>query len=535
MKRRTLGVFLVVAMAMTSVMSIAGPAAGVAGFGDVESDRYFTEPVQWMVDNEITTGITPDCFGPDDPVTRGQAAAFLWRMEGFPAPGAAHGFGDVAASWQQDPVSWMANNGITTGTSATTYSPDELLTRGQMAVLLHRLEGSPDAPAPSQFSDVVTSWQITPIGWLLEAGITTGTTPATFSPNATVTRGQLATFLHRYKGSPDVVVDPESSGCETFDSLAGLNTIGDFSSFVAGGSTRWVSSVPGIQDIRIPSTLDGAEQPALWLPPSGDGEQPLLVILHSWSAGYTQHAGIPYAMWGQENGWAVIAPEFRGRNDNADAMGSELAVQDAADAIDYAVAQAGVDADRVYVVGYSGGGMMALLLAGRHPDKVSAVAAWGPPHDLVDFYAFSRAAGRPYTSQIAAVCGGDPTLAGPAQEECLRRSPLTYLDTAREQEVPVLIAQGIRDPFVHPGAAADVFNPLAHPDDRLTAAEVESFGARSVPGHLNDSRATETFFGAGDPAPVFARQSDEVLLVYFDAGHDMVYNATARWFASSPE
>ncbi len=532
MKRRTLAVCLVVSMMMTGVMS--APAAGVAGFGDVDSDRFFTDAVQWMVDNAITAGVSPTCFGPDDPVTRGQAAAFMWRMEGSQAPGAAHVFGDVVAPWQQDPVSWMFNNGITTGTTATTYSPDDHLTRGQLAVLLHRLVDPPEAPPPVQFPDVVKAWQITPVGWMLQQGITTGTSSTTFSPDATVTRGQLATFFYRYKGSPAVVVDAESRGCETFDSLAGLNTIGDFSSFVATGAARWTSSVPGVQDIRIPSTADGAQQPAFWLPPTGDGDQPLLVILHSWSAGYTQHAGIPYAMWAQENGWAVIAPDFRGRNDNPSAVGSELAVQDAADAIDYAVAQAGVDADRVYVVGYSGGGMMALLLAGRHPDKVTAVSAWGPPHDLVDFYDFSRRMGRPYASHISLACGGDPTVVGPVQDECLARSPVTYLDTARDHEVPVFIAQGIRDPFVHPSGAADVFNPLADPEDRLSAGEVDLFGRGVVPADLSDWTATATHFGDGDPAPVFARQSGSVLLVYFQSGHDMVYNASARWFASDP-
>jgi dienelactone hydrolase len=428
----------------------------------------------------------------------------------------------------------MFNNGITTGTTATTYSPDDHLTRGQLAVLLHRLEGSPEAPGPVQFPDVVEAWQITPVGWMLQQGITTGTSSTTFSPEDTVTRGQLATFFYRYKDSPAVVIDDESPGCVTFESLDGINTIGNFTSFVAAGSSRWHQSVPGIEDLRIPSTADGAEQPAFWLSPTGEGDQPLLVILHSWSAPYTQHAGIPFAQWAQENGWAVIAPDFRGRNDDANAVGSELAVQDAADAIDYAVAQAGVDADRVYVVGYSGGGMMALLLAGRHPDKVTAVSAWGPPHDLVEFYDFSRRKGLGYATHISVACGGNPTVAGPVQDDCLARSPVTYLDSAREHEVPVFIAQGISDPYVPRSAAADVFNLLADPEDHLSAQDVDLFGQGIVPGHLSDWTTTATYFGGGDPAPVFARTSGSALLVYFQSGHDMVYNATAQWFASDP-
>ena len=157
-----------------------------------------------------------------------------------------------------------------------------------------------------------------------------------------------------------------------------------------------------------------------------------------------------------------------------------------------------------------------------------------PPQNLVEFYDFARRYGRSYATHISAACGGDPRGAGPVQEECLRRSPITYLDNARDNEVPVFIAQGLRDPFVHSAGAAKVFNPLADPEDRFTAAEVDLFGRGIVPGHLPDWSATETHFGAGDPAPVFARQSDSVLLVYFAAGHDMVYNATARWFASDP-
>ena len=318
----------------------------------------------------------------------------------------------------------------------------------------------------------------------------------------------------------------------TFESLDRINTIRDFSNYATSGRSRWERSVPGIEQLRIVSTADGAEQPVFWLAPSGDRDQPVLVILHSWSAPYTQHAGIPFAMWAQENGWAVIVPEFRGRNDDADAVGSDLAVQDVVDAIDYAVAQAGVDINRVFVVGYSGGGMMGLLLAGRHPDKVSAVSVWGPPHDLVEFYEHARRTGLRYASDIRRACGGDPREDGSAQEECLTRSPVTYLESARDQAVPVFIAQGIRDQFVPPSVGAEVFNQLAHPDDRLSADEVDLFGRGRVPGHL--SITAETYFGNGDPAPVFARQSGRALLVYFQSSHEMVYKASAGWFASDP-
>jgi len=533
MQRRILAGCLAGALALSAVISVS-PAGGVAGFGDVFPATYYTDAVQWMVDKKITKGTSPTCFSPNATVTRGQAAAFLWRMEGSPDPGRAHRFTDVVADWQQEPVAWLVNNGITNGTTATTYSPSQPLTRGQVAALLHRLAGTPEASPPEQFTDVVAGWQISAVGWMFEQGITTGTSATTFAPEQPITRGQFATFLYRYRGSPPVVLDADSSGCTTFESLEDIRKITDFSTLLASGARRWRSSVPGIQDVRIPSTADGTAQAAFWLPPVGDGKRPLLVILHSWSSGYTQHAGIPYAMWAKENGWAVIAPNFRGANDDPDALGSELAVQDAADAIDYAVRQAGVDADRVYVAGYSGGGMMALLLAGRHPEKVAAVSAWGAPHDLVGFFEFSARFGRPYATQIASACGGNPTVPGPAQDECVRRSPVTYLHAAREQGVPVYIAQGINDPWVHPSGAAEVFNALADPGERLTSEQVARFGSGAVPSDVPVWSDVETYFGPGDPSPVYAQESGAVRLVYFDTGHEMIYNAAARWFASDP-
>lgn len=206
--RRRLTTLTVSLLLVAGVMAVPSPAGGVAGFGDVDAGQFYTAPVQWMVDNQITTGTSPTCFSPADPVTRGQAAAFMWRMEGSPTGSPAHPFTDVVASWQQDPVSWMAASEITTGTSATSFSPEKVVTRGEVAAFLHRLAGSPDAPPPSQFADVTTSWQVTPVGWMVQQEITTGTTASTFSPDKTVTRGEIATFFYRYKGSPAVTVDP---------------------------------------------------------------------------------------------------------------------------------------------------------------------------------------------------------------------------------------------------------------------------------------------------------------------------------------
>jgi len=143
---------LVAALLSLATLSTVSPVASVAGFGDVEDGRYFTAPVQWMVGDGITNGTSLSCFSPSVSVSRGQAAAFLWRMEGRQAA-EPHPFSDVDKGWQQDPVSWLFAEGITTGTSATAFSPGDPVTRGQMATFLYRYQGSPpvtvDASSPA--------------------------------------------------------------------------------------------------------------------------------------------------------------------------------------------------------------------------------------------------------------------------------------------------------------------------------------------------------------------------------------------------
>jgi hypothetical protein len=214
-------VVVLLSVALSVMLSMPSPARGLGGFGDAIPGRFYADAVQWMVDNDITTGTTPSCFSPDDPVTRGQAAAFMWRMEDEPDPGEVHSFVDVSAAWQQGPVSWMVNNDITTGTSATMFSPEAPLTRGQLAALLHRLAGEPDAPPPVAFADIVKDWQVTPVGWMVDEGITTGTSAMTFSPDATVTRGQIAAFFHRYNDSPAVEIDELSPRCDRVAAIVG--------------------------------------------------------------------------------------------------------------------------------------------------------------------------------------------------------------------------------------------------------------------------------------------------------------------------
>ena len=214
---RCSSVCLLVTAMFAGLLLAASPAAAQEGSVEIDDERYYTKPVQWMIDNNIVTDTTPACFGPDIPATRGETALYMWRIQNQPkAP--PHPFNDVTDNTQQPAVSWLYDAEITTGATPTTFAPNEQLTRVQVAALLHRLADEPTA-SDHPFVDVVTGWQQQPVAWMVANKITTGTSPTTFAPNEPVTRGQLATFLYRYKGSPEVTVMGYSPPCDTFSAL----------------------------------------------------------------------------------------------------------------------------------------------------------------------------------------------------------------------------------------------------------------------------------------------------------------------------
>lgn len=185
-----------------------GGWAGVPGplpnpFVDVDPSQYYAPAVGWLSANGITTGTSATTFAPAELVTRGQMATFLFRYAGEPTGAPVNPFADVARStYFAEPIDWLYDQGITTGTSPAEFSPEGLVSRAQMATFLWRMEGEPAAPM-SAFSDVPRGRFFSEaIDWLFDRGITTGTGPGRFSPDDPVTRGQMATFLWRLAGSP---------------------------------------------------------------------------------------------------------------------------------------------------------------------------------------------------------------------------------------------------------------------------------------------------------------------------------------------
>ena len=176
------------------------PQTGV--FVDVATGSYYEDAVDWAVENGITKGTDDTHFSPDGICTRAQAVTFLWRAAGSPAPKTnTMPFTDVnAGSYYYDAVLWAVENGITKGTSDTTFSPNMICTRAQIVTFLWRSEKSPAAGIANPFADVKsTAYYAGAVLWAVKENITKGTTSTTFSPNADCTRAQIVTFLWRCK------------------------------------------------------------------------------------------------------------------------------------------------------------------------------------------------------------------------------------------------------------------------------------------------------------------------------------------------
>jgi len=171
-------------------------------FEDVDESDYYYDAVKWAVENEITTGTSETTFSPESSCSRAQMVTFLWRAAGSPEPTtSSNPFGDIDESeYYYKAVLWAAENGITQGTSAGSFSPDDTVSRDQSVTFLYRLAGN-KSDTSNPFTDVdEDSFCYDAVVWALENGITTGTSATTFDPSADCLRGQIVTFLYRTYG-----------------------------------------------------------------------------------------------------------------------------------------------------------------------------------------------------------------------------------------------------------------------------------------------------------------------------------------------
>lgn len=179
----------------------------ILNFKDISADEYYYESVLWAAENGVTSGTSPSTFSPGSTCTRAQVVQFLYNAYGNPTPADTESpFTDVKpGEWYYDAVQWAVQEGITAGTSETTFSPNMGCTRGQVAVLLWNAAGRPEpgADAPT-FSDIKsTDYFYDAVRWAAQEGITAGTGDNKFSPNTICTRAQTVTLLYHYMGNQE--------------------------------------------------------------------------------------------------------------------------------------------------------------------------------------------------------------------------------------------------------------------------------------------------------------------------------------------
>lgn len=287
-----------------------------------------------------------------------------------------------------------------------------------------------------------------------------------------------------------------------------------------------------LDEIQYFCSADSTLQPAMFYNPESSEKIPLLVGLHPWSADYKSSHGVKYFEWCKANDWMLIFPDFRGKNNRAEATGSDLAVQDIVDAVNYCISRYNIDENRIYLIGASGGGHMALLMAGRRPDIWAGVSAWVPITDLTQWYIETKNMGFGYWTDIEKSCGGDPTIDTDAYESAMKRSPNYYL--AEAANVSIDINAGIQDghgsysvPISH---SLNSFNILAVDQDTLSRSQIEFFtDGMKVPQSLFSEFEDDPMYG--EKEVLFRRNSGNARVTIFGGIHEIIYNAGLSWLA----
>ncbi|GEP41783.1 alpha/beta hydrolase family protein [Brevifollis gellanilyticus] len=305
-------------------------------------------------------------------------------------------------------------------------------------------------------------------------------------------------------------------------------------SLIASAQTAPVAKKPvtwpaSVKSVSIPVS-DGAEQKAMWFTPEASEKKPLLVGLHTWSSTYASTGGdVVYAEWCLAQSWAFVHPDFRGPNNTPQALGSDRAVQDIVEAVEWAKKQTAVDENRIYLIGVSGGGHMAMLMAGRHPEIWAGVSAWCGIGDLGRWHAEHTKAGKSdrYAKNIEAALGKVPAKDDP---DAWKRSPESCL--ANAASVPLDISHGIHDgrlgsvPFEH---SLRAYNAAVKTEARLDLAGIESFYAmQKLPAGWS-AAAPDAVYGIHPP--IFRATSGNTRVTIFEGGHEIVHQAALNWLS----
>lgn len=287
-----------------------------------------------------------------------------------------------------------------------------------------------------------------------------------------------------------------------------------------------------IETIEIPSSYDGAMQHMRVLRAQGR-QRPLLVALHTWSYDYTMESQVEYFRRCAGRDWNCVYPDYRGPSNNPMAGGSEAALRDILDAVEWAGDNMSIDHRRIFLCGESGGGHMALLCAAKSPSTWTAVSAWASISDLSRWHEETAARRLKYTAEIEAVCGGAPDASSAVNAEYTNRSPLFTL--WRAHIIPMDINAGIHDG--HTGSV-----PIGH-SIRAFNAVVKAAGKSSdaIPEEtIEFMEAEERAQSQYRPEPSFdpdysreihlRRVSGLARLTIFEGTHEIIHDAAFAWF-----
>ena len=285
---------------------------------------------------------------------------------------------------------------------------------------------------------------------------------------------------------------------------------------------------------EVKSVVHEGQRAMIYIPPDATEPVPLLVGLHSWSTDYRQSRGVPLAKWCIKHGWAFIHPNFQGGNRHPNATGSARAVQDVIDAIAYIKKQVPIDDDRIYGIGWSGGGMMGMLLAAHHPDIWAGISVWGPVTDMYTWYPHvERHRRHNYTSDMKKTFGAPPGVSPRIDALYKERSPITHIHKARgvPLDIQVGILDGNRKGPVPVSHSLRAFNILAaDPADRFTDVEIAYIDLNgSLPRTMPAQQLDAT--GYGRYVPMYRRTSGPVRLTLFMGGHVYEPEPGLRWLA----
>ena len=310
-------------------------------FGDIHEGDYYYDAVLWVVEQGITSGTSATTFSPDISCTRSQMVTFLWRSVGSPnAPYAVSPFEDVSSdAYYYEAVIWAAEQGITSGISTTTFSPEATVTRAQAITFIFRSMGTPAPAQSAPFSDVsADAYYASAVSWAAEQGVTGGTSADTFSPDSACTRGQIVTFIFRSK---------ENGVPSTFEANSISSELGSF--------RYW-----------------------LYTPSNPTEQMPLIVYLHGGSGKgddlglITSEDGFPKYLQSGELGDVmayVLIPQLPSSQ-----KGWVNVSQPLYDLIQAVVSEFHIDTGNISLTGHSMGGTGTWNLAAEYPSLFARIA-----------------------------------------------------------------------------------------------------------------------------------------------------------------